>query len=349
MGRPTAEEAEASSRLASILVVDLVAFGRLSTVEQSVLRSEMYEILHEALDSAGVPVDECHREDRGDGALVIAPARFGGEVLLGRQPEQLRAGIEACNAHAASSANLRLRAAGGRGQVILDQHGVLGNVVNSVFRMVGAAPVRAAARDRGADLVLVASGALFREAKASVDVGDFEEVAVRVKETNTTAWMRVYGGHPPVAVQGVVHGDVRYFTSTVGPRLPVPFQLPAPTPDFVGRERALAELDAALARVKVGRFVSVLFVGMAGVGLSVLALRWAHQVRDRFADGQLWADLGGAAPDSEAVDPAEILADFLLALGTAKENIPEGVDARARLYRTMLHRKRELVVLDSAH
>ncbi|WP_433185624.1 P-loop NTPase fold protein [Actinoallomurus sp. CA-150999] len=354
MGRPTTEGAEASSRLASILVVDMVAFSRLSTVEQLALRSGMFEALREALDSTGIPFDECYREDRGDGVLVIAPARFRGEVLLGRLPEELQASIKGYNFRASSRANLQLRAAVGRGQVIHDQHGVVGTLVNSVFRMVDAAPVKTAARNRGADLVLVASDALFREAKESIDAGGFEEVAVRVKETNSTAWMRVYGGRSDevasnVVTAGVVHGDIHFYTPTVSPQLPVPFQLPAPTPDFVGRERALADLDAALARVKDGQPVTVMVEGMAGVGKTALALRWAYQVRDRFPDGQLWADLGGAASDSEAVDSAEILADFLMALGAPRERIPEGLDARARLYRTMLHRKRVLVILDNAH
>lgn len=179
------------------------------------------------------------------------------------------------------------------GEVIYDRHGVIGSVVNTVFRMVDAAPVKAAARDRGADLVLVTSDALFRDAKASIDAGGFEEVAVRVKETTSTAWMRVFGGQRDgvagsVGAGNVVFGDATVIQArTVGLQLPVPFQLPAPTPDFVGRERALADLDAALARVRGGQPVTVMIEGMAGVGKTALALRWAHQVRDRFPDGQM--------------------------------------------------------------
>src|SRR5262249_44246554 len=149
--------------------------------------------------SVGIPFDECYKEDRGDGVLVVAPARFRGGVLLGLLPEALQAGIEGYNSRASSSANLQLRAAVDRGEVIRDRNGVVGSIVNSVFRMADAAPVRAAARDRKAELVLVASDALFREAEASIDANGFEEVAVRVKETNSTAWMRVYGGQPDEA------------------------------------------------------------------------------------------------------------------------------------------------------
>lgn len=84
------------------------------------------------------------------------------------------------------------------------------------------------------------------------------------------------------------------------------------------------------------------------MGKTALALRWAHQVRYRFPDGQLWADLGGGAPESGAVEAGQVLANFLMALGVPRHRVPEDVEARAALYRTMLHAKSVLVVLDNA-
>ncbi|MFD4675490.1 BTAD domain-containing putative transcriptional regulator [Lentzea sp. NPDC058450] len=68
--------------------------------------------------------------------------------------------------------------------------------------------------------------------------------------------------------------------------LPAPARLPA-APSFVGRERELAALDAAVA----GGHLLVALTGTAGVGKSALALHWAHRVADRFPGGQLHVDL----------------------------------------------------------
>ena len=53
--------------------------------------------------------------------------------------------------------------------------------------------------------------------------------------------------------------------------------------------------------------------GKAGVGKTALAVRVAHRLRPRFADGQLYVNLRGA--EAQALDPADVLAGFLRALG----------------------------------
>jgi DNA-binding SARP family transcriptional activator len=131
---------------------------------------------------------------------------------------------------------------------------------------------------------------------------------------------------------------------------PVPAQLPASVTVFVGRRRQLAELDAQLAADSSGssavRIVTV--VGPPGVGKTALALHWAHRVRDRFRDGQLYVNLRGFDPVGVAVSPIQAVQGFLAALGVPPERLPASLDERTALYRSLLAGHRILVVLDNA-
>ncbi|MFD0202450.1 MULTISPECIES: AfsR/SARP family transcriptional regulator [Saccharothrix] len=129
-------------------------------------------------------------------------------------------------------------------------------------------------------------------------------------------------------------------------RVDVPAQLPVDVRGFVGREAELAELDG-LPHTEPPVPISTI-AGTAGVGKTALAVRWAHRVRDRFPDGQLYADLRGYGPD-EPVSPADALAGFLRSLGLDGAAIPEHLDERAARFRTLLDQRRVLILLDNAH
>ncbi|MET7373288.1 AfsR/SARP family transcriptional regulator [Micromonospora arida] len=128
-----------------------------------------------------------------------------------------------------------------------------------------------------------------------------------------------------------------------------PQQLPLALPGFVGRSAELDLLDATLgARPERPATVDIVTIsGMAGVGKTTLALHWAHRAADRFPDGQLYVNLRGY-DDADAVSPADALVDFLEALGVPVGRIPNSVDARAGLYRSLLASRRMLVVLDNS-
>jgi DNA-binding SARP family transcriptional activator/tetratricopeptide (TPR) repeat protein len=144
------------------------------------------------------------------------------------------------------------------------------------------------------------------------------------------------------AQQQVLAGEV-----PAAPPLPqphhVPRQLPTALPHFVGREPELDRLDAVLAS---GRLVAVIS-GSGGIGKTSLAVQWSHRVANRFPDGQLYSDLRGFDPTGAPVNPITTARDFMLALGVHADEIPVGTEDMLSSYRSLLSRRRVLVLLDN--
>ena len=129
----------------------------------------------------------------------------------------------------------------------------------------------------------------------------------------------------------------------------VPAQLPRTPSGFAGREDELTWLgDLLPTGTERGEPAIAVLAGQAGVGKTALAVLWAHRVADLFPDGQLFASLRGFDPQHAPAATADVLTQFLLALGVGIEDVPAEVDDRAALYRSILADRRVLVVLDDA-
>ncbi|MFD9893186.1 BTAD domain-containing putative transcriptional regulator [Amycolatopsis sp. NPDC059027] len=126
---------------------------------------------------------------------------------------------------------------------------------------------------------------------------------------------------------------------------PGPSQLPAAVPSLPGRQADLAWLDGLVGR---GDGTVAVVSGTAGIGKSALVVWWAHRVADHFPDGVLFASLRGFDSRHSPLEPAELLTQFLLGLGVKTSQIPERVHERVALYRSLIARRRMLVLLDDA-
>lgn len=93
--------------------------------------------------------------------------------------------------------------------------------------------------------------------------------------------------------------------------------------------------------------VTVTVDGLPGVGKTSLVVHWAHLVADRFPDGQLFIDLQGF-DTREALATERVLMCFLNALGVKQADVPASLGAQVNLYRTLMSRRRMLVILDNA-
>lgn len=144
-------------------------------------------------------------------------------------------------------------------------------------------------------------------------------------------------------VQAASIGQVHFHDSH---RYPVPSQLPPPPSFFTSRGSELADLQRWLGESD-DRPLFAVISGPGGVGKSTLALRWMHDVRQHFPDGQLYVNLG-AFSGGGPVSPEEVLEWFLLALGVTPERIPTGLSQRTALYRSVTADRLVAVLLDDA-
>jgi len=133
-----------------------------------------------------------------------------------------------------------------------------------------------------------------------------------------------------------------------GSREPRPRQLPPAVASFTGRTAELQVLTKILDGTGTSGTVGISAIGgTAGVGKTALAIQWAHQVADRFPDGQLYVNLRGYDPD-RPMPPGDALAGFLRSLGVPGQDVPPEEDERAARYRSLLTGRRVLVILDNA-
>jgi DNA-binding SARP family transcriptional activator/tetratricopeptide (TPR) repeat protein len=136
---------------------------------------------------------------------------------------------------------------------------------------------------------------------------------------------------------------------------PTPAQLPHSTPGFSNRDAEIRWLNGLLADhgpnqgpdlSQAGEIVAI--TGTAGVGKTTLAVHWAHRVRDRFPDGQLYVNLRGFDPAGPPMEPSQAIRALLDAFAVPPDRFPVDLDAQAALYRTMLADRQMLIVLDNA-
>jgi DNA-binding SARP family transcriptional activator len=139
--------------------------------------------------------------------------------------------------------------------------------------------------------------------------------------------------------------------ATTPPRPATPRQLPADIATFTGRGEELKRLGVLLDAhdEPAGPVVISAIDGMGGIGKSALAIHTAHQLADRFPDGQLYLDLQGSTPGLAPLEPLEALGRMLRALGLGPDAIPRELDEAAGRFRSLAAERRLLVLLDNAH
>ncbi|MFI0486189.1 FxSxx-COOH system tetratricopeptide repeat protein [Actinomadura sp. 9N215] len=279
----------------AIVAVDVAGFGdrRRTNPDRVRARDGLYRALRRSFTRSALPWDTSHREDRGDGALVLVSPEVPKVRLSGSLPQALADALDDHNTASPPAQRIGLRMALHAGEVHHDTHGVAGACVNDAFRLLEAPAVKDVLAGSRAPLVLVVSEWFFEEVVRH-DPGSrpdaFRQVRVELKETSTTARVRVV--EPGEPLPDVVAGGPATESAGTDDEGPMLFNVPRRNRDFTGREALLDVLAGRLAPGVSGPAPSSCALhGMGGVGKSQIAREFAHRHGARFS-GVLWIDAG---------------------------------------------------------
>jgi DNA-binding SARP family transcriptional activator len=170
----------------------------------------------------------------------------------------------------------------------------------------------------------------------------------KVLSGTATAQQAPAGGPAPAAAGAAVPPPPATPAGVRAEEAQVPAQLPLEVAGFTGRRGELERLAGLLPADEPGTVPVALITGMAGVGKTALAIRFARQATQVFPDGQLYVNLRGFDPAAEPAEPRRVLRGFLEALGVNGNRVPESLEARIGLFRSLADGRRLLVVLDNA-
>ncbi|WP_255954680.1 AfsR/SARP family transcriptional regulator [Streptomyces odontomachi] len=220
-----------------------------------------------------------------------------------------------------------------------------GEVVSELTELAAAYPMR----ERLRELLMLALYRSGRQGEALAVYADLrrllaEELGVDPGPHMAFLQERILAADPSLTRTGVEPAGETAPSSAGQVR---PTQLPATVPDFTGRTEVVEHLVGRLTETSAPSMVIEAVVGFPGAGKTTLAVHVAHAVRSAFPDGQLYVHL--QAPNGRPAEPASVLGAFLRALGTADTAIPDTLQERAALYRSILTDRRVLVLLDDAH
>lgn len=183
----------------SFLVIDVEKSSNRANSAQTVLRADLYAMVGEAMETAGLTADRYAVEDRGDGVMVVADA--GVLDVLDPLADVVVDALARRNATVAPPDWMRLRIAVHHGLVHRDEHGWTGDALTTTFRINNMKPVKDVLRaaDR-AQAVLAVSDAVYRDVVCQgyrgLQPGTYREVA----DDERTAWVRVPGYAAPPGV-----------------------------------------------------------------------------------------------------------------------------------------------------
>jgi CRP-like cAMP-binding protein len=177
----------------TVVLTDVVEFGARTRTDSD--RLLIREVLFRMTQAAMQPISDARSEDRGDGFLTVVPPAVSTARVMDLVLKTFPAALEQHNSSHRESARFKLRLALNVGPVVSDM-GVSGEAIIVAARLLEAPQFKEAIRKSAASLGVIASPFVYETAirhnTDPLDVASYTEVPVEVKESHTTAWMKLF-------------------------------------------------------------------------------------------------------------------------------------------------------------
>ncbi|GAA4554564.1 hypothetical protein [Amycolatopsis samaneae] len=192
---------QSDAELRTILVVDVEGFhaAAQSRPDRLALREGLYDALQQGWAAAGVSWEDSYFEDRGDGALVLAPVGTSPEVFVDVVPEAVADALRQHNAIRPFRQHVRLWLALHIGEVAFDgDYGAYGASTTVPFRLADALHQEVPALAGSPSVLAVITSERFFDEVVQhsrvVDPAAFHQVTGIGKETSLVGWVWVVPG-----------------------------------------------------------------------------------------------------------------------------------------------------------
>ncbi len=183
----------------TICLSDVVGFGARTRTDKDrlVIREALSDMTNTSL--RGIP--GVWSEDRGDGLLIVVPPTVSTGQVLDQLLSELPIALDRHNSTQRASVRFQLRFAVNVGPIVSDAMGVSGEAIIVVARLVEAPSFKEAMARSTAGLGVIASPFVYetviRHSSNPSDVASYSQVSVEVKESSTTAWMKLFDAPAP--------------------------------------------------------------------------------------------------------------------------------------------------------
>ena len=178
----------------TVFLTDVVDFGARtrSDNDRLLIREALFKMTQKAM--RGFPYAQS--EDRGDGFLTVVPPNASTARVLDQLLKELPAALERHNSTQRESARFKLRLAVNVGPVVSDMGGVSGEAIIVAARLVEAPSFKHVLAESNASLGVIASPFVYetvvKHGPDPREVASYSQVPVEVKESDTTAWMKLF-------------------------------------------------------------------------------------------------------------------------------------------------------------
>jgi CRP-like cAMP-binding protein len=178
----------------TIVLIDVANFGARtrSDRDRRRIRTALYQISQPLFDHPDRQ-HHYHREDRGDGILLVIPPHVPTSSIVDRILDNLVTLLHRYNSTATLATRIQIRVALHVGPVVSDAYGVDGRAIIDAARLLDASALRRHLAETGADLGFITSpyvyDTIIQPNPGPVDPVVYRQLKCQVKKQAFNAWM----------------------------------------------------------------------------------------------------------------------------------------------------------------